>query len=365
MKRSVFKKSLLIYSIVLLVLILIFLIYIFFTLKNYEYNQTGNFLSSYMTSLDDNALKGYLKEAGLEEKELNNFKNQIKNLEYKKKDDDSFLATLNNRELFIIKTKAIKEVTKLGLFTYQEREVIEVTPNLKRGLVYYDVTIPSNYTLYVDGKKYEGKPVKEDEYEGLDFMYFNESMPKLVKYEINGLMNEANLKVENFLGKEVKLKESKYIYTLDNLSVDTNDYEEAKTYIDGDIDVWNVAHTWSLFLTRDLTGAHYGLNTVREFLILGTNMDKMAYDWSHSIDITFTSRHTLKNPIWTNEKLTNFKIYSKDAFSCEVYTEKNMILTKTGEDRVDVMHDYLYFIKENGTWKLMNIKSVVDESNNN
>jgi len=84
-------------------------------------------------------------------------------------------------------------------------------------------------------------------------------------------------------------------------------------------------------------------------------MSKQAYNWAHGIDINFTSRHKLKDPTFTNEKLHNFTIYSKDAFSCEIYLEKNMIVN--GKDQLDVMHDYIYFIKDNGVWKVVNIKA--------
>lgn len=357
-KKLTFKKSLLIYSLIALLLVLVFLIYIFFTLKEYEKNQTGTFLKSSITSLSDDELKGYLKDANLDESLLSDYKKLInsKDLEFKKSDDNKFSASLNNRELFEIETKVLKEKTKLGMFTYQEREVTKIIPNLKRGLVYYDILIPSNYTLYIGDKKYEEKAASEEEYENLSFMYYNDAMPKMNKYEINNLTKEETIKVEDFNGEVVKLKQDKYSYTVENNAYSFDSYEEAKKLLSSDIDIWNIAHTWSLFLSKDLSGASYGLNTVKAFLIDGTDMYKMANSWAHSIDITFTSKHTLKDPVWTNEKLNNFKVYSKDAFSCEVYLEKNMVVR--GKDQQDVMHDTLYFIKYNGEWKLMNIKSV-------
>ncbi len=359
MKKNItFKKSLLIYSLLVLLLVFIFLIYIFFTLKEYEKNQTGVFLKGSIISLSDNTLKGYLKDANLEETLLTDYKKLInsKDLEFKKRDDNKFSASVNNRELFTIETKVLKEKTKLGMFTYQEREIINIIPNLSRGLVYYDILIPSNYTLYIGDKKYEEKAISEEEYKDLSFMYYNGTMPKMNKYEINNLTKEETIKVEDFNGKVVDLKVDKYSYTVKDNVYSFDTYDDAASLLSSDVDIWNVAHTWSLFLSKDLSGASYGLNTVKTFLIEGTEMYNMANSWAHSIDITFTSKHTLKNPVWTNEKLNNFRVYGKDAFSCEVYLEKNMVVK--GKDQQDVMHDTLYFIKNNGEWKLMNIKSV-------
>ena len=39
----------------------------------------------------------------------------------------------------------------------------------------------------------------------------------------------------------------------------------------------------------------------------------------------------------------------------EIYLEKNMIVN--GKDQLDVMHDYIYFITDNGVWKVVNIKA--------
>ena len=77
-----------------------------------------------------------------------------------------------------------------------------------------------------------------------------------------------------------------------------------------------LAHNWHLFLTRDLTGPWYGLGTVTEAMIEGTSVYDLAYNWAHGVDITntrssvtFTSKHTLGNPIWPVERLENFVIY--------------------------------------------------------
>ena len=73
-------------------------------------------------------------------------------------------------------------------------------------------------------------------------------------------------------------------------------------------------------------------------------------------DITFVSSHRLKNPIFTNEEVKNFIIYNDNAFSCEVYLEKNMIVS--GKDKVDIMHDRLYFIYYEDGYKLVNMESI-------
>lgn len=354
-KNKVFKRSLVIYTCIAGVLSIIFLIYIFVTLKVYENNQSSTFIKTYIKSLDDATLKAYLDENNQSTSLLSEYKKLINDEDVTviKKDEDSFKVMLNDRELFNVETKTLKTETKLGMFSYDVREVTNIDPNLERGLIYVDVIVPSNYKVEIDGTGQESD--KKEEYKNLSFMYANDSMPYMVTYEVNNLTKEANVKVTDEYGKNVTLNKNKFTYKLDknNLTFDT--YDEAKEYLSSEVDVWDFAHKWSLFLTKDLQGTSYGYNTIKEYFIDGTDMNTMAYNWAHNIDITFTSKHTLTNPQFTDEKLNNFVVYSKDAFSCEVYLNKHMIVN--GKEQIDTMHDYLYFLKDNGDWKVVNIKA--------
>ena len=320
--NSLFKKSLIIYTLIAAVLVVVFLIYIFLTLKSYEKGQTTNVIKDTILSLDDSTLKEYLKDNKQSEDLLNEYKKQINDKDVKivKKDKDNYEVILNNRVLFEITTKFISTETK----------------------------------LYVNNKLVE-EPTKKEKYKNLDNMYQNDSMPYMATYEVNGLTKEESIKVINEYDEEVKLKQNKYSYTLEKNYINVDSYDEAKKYLSSEVDIWDFAHKWSLFLTNDLSGLAHGYNTIKTYFIEGTSMSKQAYNWAHGIDINFTSRHKLKDPTFTNEKLNNFTIYSKDAFSCEIYLEKNMIVN--GKDQLDVMHDYIYFIKDNGVWKVVNIKA--------
>ena len=60
---------------------------------------------------------------------------------------------------------------------------------------------------------------------------------------------------------------------------------------------------------------------------------------------------------FVNTKLSNFKIYSENAFSCEVYLDKNMII-KGGKKLTDTMNERMYFAYYDGSWKLVNMQSI-------
>ena len=167
--NSLFKKSLIIYSLIAAVLVVVFLIYIFLTLKSYEKGQTTNVIKDTILSLDDSTLKEYLKDNKQSEDLLDEYKKQINDKDVKivKKDKDNYEVILNNRVLFEITTKYISTETKLGIFSYEKREITSIEPNLERGLIFYDVTIPSTYKLYVNNKLVE-EPTTKEKYKNLD-----------------------------------------------------------------------------------------------------------------------------------------------------------------------------------------------------
>ena len=214
--KSLFKKSLIIYSGIAAILVVVFLVYIFLTLKSYEDEQTTNVIKNTILSLDDNTLKGYLKDNNQSEDLLDEYKKQINDKYVKviKKDKDNYEVVLNSRVLFGIATKFISTETKLGMFSYEKREITHIKPNLERGLIFYNVTVPSTYKVYADNKLIEEATTKE-KYKNLDYMYQNNSMPYMVTYEINGLTKEESIKVVNEYDEEVKLKQDKYSYTLE------------------------------------------------------------------------------------------------------------------------------------------------------
>ena len=203
--NSLFKKSLIIYTLIAAVLVVVFLIYIFLTLKSYEKGQTTNVIKDTILSLDDSTLKEYLKDNKQSEDLLNEYKKQINDKDVKivKKDKDNYEVVLNNRVLFEITTKYISTETKLGIFSYEKREITSIEPNLKRGLIFYNVTIPSTYKLYVNNKLVE-EPTTKEKYKNLDNMYQNDSMPYMATYEINGLTKEESIKVVNEYDEETK-----------------------------------------------------------------------------------------------------------------------------------------------------------------
>ena len=127
------------------------------------------------------------------------------------------------------------------------------------------------------------------------------------------------------------------------------------SHLTSPFNVLDFAKKWSLFLTNDLSGGRHGFDILSTNLIKDSYMWKMAYAWATNIDITFTSSHTVQS--FTNETISNFIIYNNNAFSCDVYLEKNMNVARIGA-QTDKMHERLYFVFLDNSWKLVNMQAI-------
>jgi hypothetical protein len=113
------------------------------------------------------------------------------------------------------------------------------------------------------------------------------------------------------------------------------------------VDPIEVTKTWSKLMTDDLVGEgeekpiRHGVDQVRQYLAPNSYIDKLAYDFATSIDITFVSKHTLDG--FSKESITNFIMYNENCFSCDVYFEKHLTVG-TRTKRTDVFNNRCYFV---------------------
>ena len=106
---------------------------------------------------------------------------------------------------------------------------------------------------------------------------------------------------------------------------------------------------------------------ISHYFLKGSYQYNMASRYAHSIDITFTSRHVLLDPAFTEEKVENFIWITEDCFSVDIGFIKHMRLSN-GDLIDDTMNDRFYFVryddtndgKDNPAWKLVSMKENVN-----
>ena len=230
-------------------------------------------------------------------------------------------------------------------------------------LTFCYITAPSGYRVKADGADVPESIVTKEENPDYEHIKDYCTLPEAYGYNVALLKNDVSIEVLNENGQTVEFDKSQKAVDLTIMEGAAEIPEE----ILSETDVLEAAKTWSLFMSKDLSGSNYGFYQVAEYLIEGSYLYDEAYKWATGIDITFTSTHTLANPPFINESVKNYVRLSEDCFTCDISFEKQMILTE-GNLVPDKMNSRFYFVKYddsndgiyNPVWKIANIKEIVN-----
>lgn len=370
-KMTGYKKSLLIWFLLLLIASEACLIYVSTTLKMYEKGNIEGYMTSLIKDMKTASKVGninkylsynkveskYEKNSSFEEgyKELFN----ESKLSYKKNDKESTYDIYANDTMIASVTLDSKKVRRLGILSFEEYSIKEIETYSKNGIYNIDVYVNSNYDLYInDIKVSDDDFLSKEEIKEYSEVYDKVDLPYENHYKITNLTKKPKIKVMNG-NNEVKVtNEKSNYYGVTYFKTDDKDAAFEKL-TNKDYDPLTFAKNWSLFLTADLPGERYGLYTLTPNLVEGTALYKRAYSWATNVDITFTSMHTLDKDTFTNVKMNGFTVYNENAFSVDIYLEKNMTLVN-GEKRVDTLNDTFYYAYIDGAYRLITMKSKGD-----
>lgn len=370
-KMTGYKKSLLIWFLLLLIASEACLIYVSTTLKMYE---KGN-IEGYMTSLIKDMktaskvgnINKYLSYNKVESKyeKTSSFEEGYKELfnesklSYKANEKENTYDIYTDDTMIASVTLDSKKVRRLGILSFEEYSIKEIETYSKNGIYNIDVYVNSNYDLYINDIKVSDEDlVSKEEIKEYSEVYDKVDLPYENHYKITNLTKKPKIKVMNG-NDEVKVtNEKSTYYGVSYFKTDDKDAAFEKL-TNKDYDPLTFAKNWSLFLTADLSGERYGLYTLTPNLVEGTALYKRAYSWATNVDITFTSMHTLDKDTFTNVKMNDFTVYNENAFSVDIYLEKNMTLVN-GEKRVDTLNDTFYYAYIDGAYRLITMKSKGD-----
>lgn len=368
-RYSLYKKSLICFVTILIGIGILFLTYVYKSMITYERNLVDNYIAYLGQSGKLFEDSDDLFEVSKLEKNNTSISKGLKKLfstdkiKYKKNSKlssetdyvyDLYLDDLNLGNVTLVSKDTY---TKMAILSINEWEVKNIDLKFDKGLYFYEITIPENYKLYInDSLVSKDYITSSGDVPGLDRLTKYVEISKSNTYEVDKLVNEPDIKILDNTKKEVKYKIDGNKIKVEKEFVEVKNYSDMDEYLKTEFDVLGLAKNWSLFLTDDLGGSSHGYHKFTPYLIKNSYMYEMAYGWAHNVDITFVSKHTLKNPVFTNEEVKNCIVYNDLAFSCEVYLEKNM--TVKGEDRVDVMHDRMYFVYYDSNYKLVNMESI-------
>ena len=366
-KMSLYKKSLIVFALILLILSEAALIYVSTSLKEYENGNIDNYMSSLIKDMKKSAnnknIKKYLSYNNIEsiyeknpsfEEGYKQLFNESK-ITYKESDKNTYDIYADENIIASV-TLNSKPTHRLGLLSYNKYDISKIETYSKNGIYSAEVYVNSNYDLYInDVKVSEDDLVSKEEIKEYSEAYDKISLPYQNHYKITNLTKKPKITVKDKENSVNVTNENSSYYALDYFNTD-NSEKAFEKLTNKDFDPLEFAKKWSLFLTADLGGERYGLYELTPNLIEGTSIYKRAYNWATQVDITFTSLHSLDKETFTNIKVDNYVVYNELAFSVDIYLEKNMTLIN-GEKRVDVINDTFYFAYYDGAYRLISMKA--------
>ena len=265
---------------------------------------------------------------------------------------DSYGIFIENEQAATVNLNKLRSVSKIGVINYSIYEIAGIEPAGDKELYHLEVYAPSNCQVYMSGQLMTpDSSVKPTTFKDA---YNYVTIPSDDTYIFSDLTKKPELKIVRD-GAELPYEidaENKVTVTS---SVGHYDTLEAAGC---DFDILEFAEIWSKFMTDDIKGTRHGFNTVAAYLIKDSEQYDEAWSWATKVDITFVSGHTLNNPAFTEETVTNVTKYGDDLISADVHLVKHMHITRTNVNHDDVFNNTIYLVRYNGEWKVINMRGI-------
>ena len=349
-----------VYTVILLILSGLFLVYTDVCLKKYEASQPEKYMAKYLEDFTSKAQNHSFESSDFTFENLNltfvdtdSIANEyIESLDASASYTFEKEATSYNTEAPVydifangepvakVTLKAISQTKIFAILTIMDWDVASVEPITSITLTNYTFLIPENYTpvigdTMVDISYQTGEKQMLPEFE---FVSKYVTMPYMVEYKVNNVLENSPIKVLNPAGEEIECSINgnvvKALYTSPSATLSDERKEEALSMV----------QTYEDFMTSDLSGANHGLATVQAVLVKDSDYWTKAKQWATGTDITFTSAHTFGDPKYSDLVVDEYNEYSDVCYSLHIAFSKNMILSRTGEKTTNDFDSTVFFV---------------------
>lgn len=250
----------------------------------------------------------------------------------------------------------LKEVSSkplMFILTEQKWEVLSVEPLYETGKNEITITVPDNYSVFINGVKLDSRELTGNTIQFDELKYAAEyvKVPKLMEYHAGGMLKKPEVVIYNNHGEPI-------MYTPDengNILVDSF----VTLPIDAELSatVLQNAKNYSNFFSRDIEGCRAGVEPIAYMFPADSYYLELAENYRKN-DMWMYSAH--ETPVFANEMVSNYILYTPELFSVQVYFEKNMTLTLNGEKRQDITNTRFYYAKIDDRWVIIDMQSVTE-----
>jgi|GEM_PF-7080616 len=361
-KKSLFRRFYLLYIVLLAVLAVVVTFKVSNVVLEMSDNDLNNLIAHNLIKLTDDQIVQLFtpnQEYETAAQSGKNIRSIFESGDYtvkKSEKADFYNVYHDGKRMLSAKVETVRTENHFGLLHYNVYQFAGVSPVQDVELYHYELNAPESYKVTVNGT--EAVPTGTSDTDVSGFLDGAEYvvLPQTYHYSFDHLtaVPEVEIYDTDADNRPVSFDLSEEMNFVEDLPV----YDSLEA-AGCDFDAIAFSEMWSRFLTADLTGGSRSFNTLKPFFIEGSSMYQKARAWATGVDITFVSHHTLDNPPFTDQKVSNVVKYTDDAVSADIYLEKHMTLS-TRAQRTDVFNSTLYLVRHEGSWRVVNIRGITE-----
>ncbi|MDE6662022.1 MAG: hypothetical protein K2K46_01640 [Lachnospiraceae bacterium] len=248
-----------------------------------------------------------------------------------------YVITADETPFAVVRLKKKSETASYGLPLW-ETGSIELLPMTTKE---YELVAPSAVTVTVNGITVTEDALEESGIRGTaeEYLEAYTQIPSYSQYDLGQFYGEPEIYGTNEAGEPVDISydEKEHCYRAD---FGGNEIlkEEVEDY------VIQAVTDYAMYVSNDMA-----YNSLDKYfpagskLLMGIKSNQRQWYDDH------------RRPEVKNQKITEFTVYSEDAFSAQVYLEQHMYVDFSKNTEVVVTDLHVYFVKIDGAWKVAGI----------
>ena len=355
MKKIKYFKGLLIYLCVLVLIGSVLLGILWDFLKNYQVSMPASVMNDIIVALKDtkdgSEFEKYTSASSNEfeaQDKINDFYLSIKgkdNISYSIVSDESSAK----KKTYFVKSedeqilKVVLDLKKDGARYGFDRWYIK---EMKSADSQVDIIAPSGFGVYINGTKVKDTYITsaESQIPLLENIYTKSwvtDLPNLTEYKVDGFVSVPKVTIKEN-GEEIVLsKNSEGVYEYPFSATEEFTKSISPRIIEA-------SEAYGEYITKDTD-----FGNLAQYLIGGSKL----YENLRTLEIRWYQEH--ESYEFNNQKVTDFKMYSDNCFSCNVYFEQTVY--SSGVPNVYKTDLTWIFVKINNTWYLADMNINVAE----
>ena len=237
----------------------------------------------------------------------------------------------------------------MAILSVYDWEVTSVEPVLSSGMIHVQITVPSAYTVTVNGvtladTERVGEPV---ELTGFEETAAYTATPTVTTYAVTGLYREPEIRVYDAAGLEVDIPEEAELSELVVDYAESEPDEEMASYVLAN------AETYMNYFSRDLSGCYESTAPIAYMFPSDSYYLNLA-EMYRTGDMWMYSKHD--TPVFFDETVSHYTVYSEELFTVEVSFKRSMILQNAARSYREEENDKIYqYVLVDGQWVIANM----------